>query len=133
MDKKGEERRQQKRALFTIENGILASFIIPGIRTKTMTAYVLNLSTGGIFFTMRKEEISKIAKGNKVIFLEIKLRNSKPFILNAEAEIIWKTEEATTEYSGVGCRFLKLSSSSDGQISRFIELWHQKTAENVSH
>ena len=62
MDKKGEERRQNGRALFTIENGILASFIIPGIKTKTMTAYVLNLSTGGIFFTMRKEEISKIAK-----------------------------------------------------------------------
>ncbi len=133
MEKKGDERRHKRRALFTIENGILASFIIPGIKTKTMTAYVLNLSSDGIFFTMRKEEITKVAKGNKIIFLEIKLRKSKPFILNAEAEIIWKTEEAATEYSGVGCWFLKLSSNSEGQISRFIELWHQKVDENVPH
>jgi len=133
MKNKGDERRQQSRALFTIENGIMASFIIPGIKTKTMTAYVLNLSSGGIFFTMRKEEISKISKGDKVIFLEIKLRKSIPFILNAEAEIIWKTEPTAAEYSGVGCRFLKISSNSEGQISRFIELWHEKNTENISH
>ena len=132
MENKDHERRQDKRALFTIENGILATFTIPGGKIRTMTAYVLNLSMGGIFFTMRQEEIEKIMKGDRVIFLNIKFRKSQPFILNAEAEIVWRTREPAREYSGVGCRFLNLSANSEEQISRFIEHWNQKSI-GLSH
>jgi c-di-GMP-binding flagellar brake protein YcgR len=133
MEKKDRERRQDKRALFTIENGILATFTVPGGKIRTMTAYVLNLSIGGIFFTMRQEEVEKIIKGDRVIFLNIKFRKSHPFILNAEAEIVWRTGEPAREYSGVGCRFLNLSANSEEQIFRFIEHWNQKAIGLPQH
>lgn len=129
MDKVSAERRESKRALFTVENGIIASFTLPGNKIKPMTAYILNLSQGGIFFTMRTDEREKIKKGNLLLFLEIKKRNAKPFILNAEAEVVWLTEGSSREYIGIGCKFLDISKTSQQQIQRFIDLWHESSGK----
>ncbi len=118
-----EDRRKFKRAIFTLEDGVIAMLGIPGVQERAFKTYILNLSEGGIQFTLDEENIQKIHKGERVIILQIEAPFSLRFLVNIDAEIKWVLPHDIFEHVGAGCEFINITPTSQEQISAFVKSW----------
>lgn len=118
------ERREFKRALFSIEDGVVGILSVPELQKKPITAYLLNLSVGGMYFTLRTDERNKIKKGDHLVLVQIKGSTSLKFLVNIDAEIRWILNYENFEHVGIGCQFLNIPDSSRDQIGKFVDSWY---------
>ena len=120
-DAKGHERRKYRRVIFTAEHNISGQFLMPGTGHKPINALILNLSMGGLYFTPKKGRNPDIKNGDQLVFMHLYVPQSDPLILNIDAEIKWIMDPALLEHIGIGCSFIKLSSSSYQRLETFME------------
>ena len=110
------ERRQSQRVLFEKKNDIMRHFSIIKNPSKSIVVHILNMSTGGIFFTIRSNRDVQLKVGEKIIFEDIRNRDSKVFFLRIEAVIIWIMDNSAMEYVGVGSKFLNVDAEKELRI-----------------
>lgn len=115
------EKREFKRTFFTVEDGMVGTFTFPGIQKEALTAYIFNLSIGGIFFTIRNDQNGKLKEGNHLIFMEIKQWTSLKTLVNIDAKIKWIRKDPLSQKVGIGCEFLNIPDTSKKQIRKFID------------
>jgi c-di-GMP-binding flagellar brake protein YcgR len=115
------ERRRFQRIFFSLEDGIQGTFTFSDLHKGIFTAYILNLSEGGVGFVLNKKEDKKIEKGNGVILTQIRgIRGLEPR-MNIEAEVRWILDKPALEFLGFGCEFLRVPAPLQAQIRACID------------
>lgn len=118
-----EERREFKRVLFTIEDGIIGTFS-PSIKDKDpVDANVLNISEGGVQLTFKPILNHRIKVGDRLLLTEIRGEKSGQIIVNVDAEVKWITEDKLSEEIGVGLHFVDVLKQSKN-LNEFVEFWY---------
>jgi c-di-GMP-binding flagellar brake protein YcgR len=120
-----EERRRFERAIFSLEDEITGVLSFPEQQSKSVTVYIINLSAGGMQFTLNSDVDPQIEKGDRLVLIQIKAPYNLGFLLNIDVEIMWVLNPAMLEHVGVGCAFLNIPESSREQIDEFVESWNK--------
>lgn len=115
------ERRQSQRILFEKQDKIMGHFLLPEKQEKSIVVQILNISTGGISFTLRSNRDIELKVGDKILFKDIINKDSQTFSLEMRAMIIWIMEDSTMEYSGIGSKFVDINSEKKSIISDCIQ------------
>jgi len=126
---RGEERRQYKRVIFTIEDGIIGTFTAPSDTDTTVKARVINISEGGVQLTFKPILNNRIKVGDRLLLTEIKGDKSDQVVVNVDAEVRWITENKLSEKIGVGLKFLDVLKKGKG-LNQFMEFWFLQRLEN---
>lgn len=122
MNKSVEEKRKFNRIPFSYQDNIVGVFVHPGKQDK-IDAHILNLSMQGMYFTLRKEEWSKLSENDRLVVLEIKGPRNDNYIVNIEMTVKRILDYTDLEFFGYGCKFTSLPDSSLEQMKRFLETW----------
>jgi len=121
----GAERRKFERAVFTLEDGVFGILSVPGIHDRSLQASIINISEGGIQFTLEPQNKNKIRAGDRVVVLQIKAPATLKFLVNIDAEVKWVLHPEMFEHAGAGCQFINISPTSREQIAAFVEAWNE--------
>jgi c-di-GMP-binding flagellar brake protein YcgR len=120
------ERRQFRRALFTIEDGITGLISISSLPKTPITTYILNLSEGGMNFTLRDEVKDNFKMGDEITLIQLKGSPIQKYLVNIDAKIKWILDQPHFDKIGLGCEFMKISTSSRKQLDSFVNIWQDK-------
>jgi len=123
---KHEEKRKFKRALFTADDKVVGLFTLARRPEKIISGTVLNLSMGGIYFTLDASRAIIPATGDQLVLMQIKATSALTFLVNIDAEIKWVLNPTMMRYIGVGCEFINIPELSRKQLGNFVENWHEK-------
>jgi hypothetical protein len=123
---KDQERRRFKRALFTLEDHVIGLFSLARLPDKVLTGYILNLSMGGIYFTLEGSSTILPKVKDKIVLLQIKAPVSLNFLMNVDAETKWVLNTPMLKFIGIGCEFVSLSESGKKQLGNFVDSWQDK-------
>lgn len=100
------ERRRYPRSFFSEEERVIGSFILLNDEPAGEKAVILNLSRGGIGFSLSKSKKMEIRKGARLLLYQIQARDSKTKIqTDLTLEIIWVLDHDYLDHVGFGCEF----------------------------
>ncbi|MFH0998206.1 MAG: PilZ domain-containing protein [Pseudomonadota bacterium] len=118
---KGKERRCYKRVFYTAEDQMTGLFVFPGNNQKILEAHILNVSVGGLHFTIKRNGMIPLKMGDRLKL--IKLMGNSPLRIasDIEIEIKWVLDYRLMKHVGFGCEFRNLPDMISAQISDFIE------------
>ena len=117
----GPEKRRFKRAVFSIEDGIIGVFSSDDFTNDSMAASIMILSAGGLQFILPRDTSPEIGAGDRLILREIKGTTGLRFVSNLELEVKWVMDLQIFEHIGIGCEFLNASDAIMDQIDRFVD------------
>ncbi len=112
--------RKHPRVSFTVSDGIVARFLASDESHDLQTAYILNLSEGGLFFTLRKDQSNLIKEGDNLRFVEIKKWRTSHFLVNIQANVVWQGNIPDYESVGIGCKFNNISEKNLQNIKELV-------------
>ena len=115
-----ENTRKHPRVSFTVSDGIVARFLASDESHELQTAYVLNLSEGGLFFTLRKDQSNLIKAGDNLRFVEIKKWRTNHFLVNIQANVVWQGNIPDYDSIGIGCKFSNISEKNLQNIRELV-------------
>ena len=124
-----ENKREHPRVSFTVSDGIVARFLASEDNHELQTAYILNLSEGGLFFTMRKDQSNMIKEGDSLRFVEIKKWRTNHFLVNIQANVVWQGNIPDYDSIGIGCKFNNIS---DKNLQNIKELVSKKIQPGIT-
>lgn len=108
MEKTGAENRRYRRIYFPREQDVTGVLARSGSGADEQQVKILNLSEGGLFFTVKKTKVGTIRTGDTVTLQA--LRGPDPLHIAQEIsmEIKWVSDDALLENIGYGCEFVDL-------------------------
>ncbi len=118
-----DERRQYKRVLFTIEDGIIGTFCPIEKDEDKVAANIVNISEGGVQLTFKPILNQRIKVGDRLLLTEIRGEKSGQVIVNVDAEVRWISEDKLSEDIGVGLQFVDVLKKSK-DVNEFVEFWY---------
>jgi hypothetical protein len=119
-----EEKRKFHRIFFSLVDGIAATFTFANLVKGTVTAYIINLSEGGLGLVIPKENAQKkIEKSEALILTRISGIHGLESLINIETEIKWVLDNPSLEFLGFGCEFLRMPESKHAYLRAFIDSW----------
>ncbi len=124
MEMPNEERRQSKRVVFTVEDGIVGVFNPTGNGGESVTANVLDISSGGVKLLFKPILGNKIKQGDRLVLSEIRGSSSSQVIINIDSEVKWITEDELSDNIGLGVEFLEVLEEEREQIDEMVEFWY---------
>jgi c-di-GMP-binding flagellar brake protein YcgR len=124
MDMPNEERRQSKRVLFTVEDGIIGVFNPPGNGGEPVTAQIMDISSGGVKLLFKPILGNKIKEGDRLVLSEIRGSEANQVIINIDSEVKWITEDELSDNIGLGVEFLEVLEDEKEHIDEMVEFWY---------
>jgi c-di-GMP-binding flagellar brake protein YcgR len=124
MEMPNEERRQSKRVVFTVEDGIVGIFNPTGNGAEPVTANVVDISSGGVKLLFKPILENKIKQGDRLVLSEIRGSSSSQVIINIDSEVKWITEDELSDNIGLGVEFLDVLEDEREQIDEMVEFWY---------
>ncbi len=121
-----QEKRKFKRAIFTADDKVIGLFTLARRPEKIITGTVLNLSMGGIYFTIDATRAIIPVTRDQIVLMQIKATQTLGFLVNIDAEIKWVLNSDMLKFVGVGCEFINIPELSKKQLGNFVENWHEK-------
>jgi len=118
------ERRQSKRVLFTVEDGIVGVFNPPGNGGEPVQASVMDISSGGVKLLFKPILENKIKEGDRLVLSEIRGSGSSQVVINIDSEVKWITEDELSDNIGLGVEFLNVLEDEKEQITDLVEYWY---------
>lgn len=112
--------RKYPRVSFSVTDGIVARFLLSRDSTDLQTAYILNLSEGGLYFTLRNDQSTLVKTGDDLRFVEIKKWRTSHFLVNIQADVVWKGDIPEQNCVGVGCKFRNISDKNLKNIKELV-------------
>jgi c-di-GMP-binding flagellar brake protein YcgR len=123
MQMTNEERRQSKRVLFTVEDGIIGVFNPPGNGGEPVQASVMDISSGGIKLLFKPILENRIKEGDRLVLSEIRGSGSSQVVINIDSEVKWITEDELSDNIGLGIEFLDVLENEKEQLDEMVEFW----------
>ena len=124
------ERRQSQRVLFEKQHKIMGHFSLLEKQDKSIVVQILNISLGGISFTLRSNRDIELKVGDRIIFEEIVNQDSHVFPIKMRARIVWIMEDSAMEYTGIGSKFLDMNSERESIMNDCIQ--HCQLANDIT-
>ena len=121
MEIEGKERRRYQRVFYAAEDRMIGLFVFPGNNQKILEAHILNVSVGGLHFTIKRNGMIPLKMGDRLKL--IKLMGNSPLRIasDIEIEIKWVLDYRLMKHVGFGCEFRNLPDMVSSQLSDFIE------------
>jgi c-di-GMP-binding flagellar brake protein YcgR len=123
MREKTTERRKYQRLLFSDDHNIVVSFRITGVRHAPIKALILNISQGGLFFTLTGRDRKLVKKGDQLQIVQIIKAENISLPVDIEAEIVWIMDNSSLEHIGIGTQFININDDVKLQIKKLIDAW----------
>lgn len=114
------EKRENKRAFFTLEDKITAAIETQKRPFKKIPVTLLSISVRGISFLIARQKISGIEEGDRLTISGIDAPEPLGFIDTAEAEIKYILDLEVNIRVAIGCEFIKISDSYVGKIEDYV-------------
>lgn len=124
MDMPNEERRQSKRVLFTVEDGIVGVFNPPGNGGEPITANVMDISSGGVKLIFKPILENRIKEGDRLVLSEIRGSGNSQVVINIDSEVKWITEDELSDNIGLGVEFLDVLDDEKEHLDDIVEFWY---------
>ncbi len=106
-----DEKRKHARIFFSQAEGVSGVFVFPDFQQVSFTAPVLNISEGGLHFSIKREEVNAIENGSELILTELKNENGLLLDEAIKLEIRWLLDYPTVNSVGFGGEFRELSEN----------------------
>jgi len=119
MDQSGMERRQCKRAYFTIEDGVFAVLELPGPDKMSVSTNLLSLSEGGVSFIAHKE-MRNIEQGQQLLLVRVFEPEPLSFIHQIPIQVRHIINEDDMPHLVCGCQFTELGDDARLRIREFV-------------
>jgi len=117
------DRRVHARVHFTVEDGVsvlLERTSPDGVHAMLVSAFVLNLSEGGMAIIGRNPALMNLKPGDTLTLVRMLAPEELAFLKQVELEVRHALYEEETEHILAGCRFVDLSPEAREQIARFV-------------
>jgi hypothetical protein len=114
------EKRVYDRVYFSAEDRIVGTFVFPGNKKK-LEAHIMNISAGGLHFTMNRKEMISLKIGDRLILTKMIGSPSLQIVSDIELEIKWKLDYRLMKHVGFGCEFRIIPELVRFQLSKFFE------------
>ncbi|MEE9118037.1 MAG: PilZ domain-containing protein [Calditrichia bacterium] len=124
MEMPNEERRQSKRVVFTVEDGVVGVFNPTCNGGEPVTANVVDISSGGVKLLFKPILGNKIKQGDRLVLSEIRGSSSSQVIINIDSEVKWITEDELSDNIGLGVEFLDVLEEEREHINEMVEFWY---------
>ncbi len=117
----GEEKREFKRAFFTLEEGITA-FVIPiNNENKPAEVTILSISAGGLSFLGNRFKLPRMKPGDHLIINDIDTPQPIGKIIHTEVKIRYILDNPRRVRVVCGCEFVDIDENYIQQIEKRIE------------
>ena len=123
MNSTKKERRQSKRVLFTVEDGIVGVFNPPGNGGDPVQANVMDISSGGVKLIFKPILENKIKEGDRLVLSEIRGSGNSQVVINIDSEVKWITKDELSDNIGLGVEFLDVLEDDREHIDEMVEFW----------
>jgi c-di-GMP-binding flagellar brake protein YcgR len=121
MKKKTKEKRQSKRAFFTLEDNIAATIESQKEPFKVIPVSILSISSGGISFITARQKIVGIKESEPLIITGIQAPEPLGYIDKIEVEIRHILDLEVNVRVAVGCEFTNISDTYVTKIKDYVE------------
>jgi len=121
MSKKVQEKRESKRAFFTLENNIALKIETRREPLKVVPATLLSISAGGLSFITARQKISGIKEGDSLLITGIQTPEPLGNIDKIEAEIRYILDLEINVRVALGCEFTKIAGIYINKIKEYVE------------
>jgi hypothetical protein len=116
------ERRESKRAFFTLKENISATIQTHVDSPVSLPVILISISTGGLGFFCPREKVLDIMKeGDQLTITDIKTPEPLGPIASLGVEIKYIMDYEANERMGFGCNFTKISDALRNKIQSFVE------------
>jgi len=114
------EKRKYERIYFSPEEKINGLFVFPDFGQLSFAAPVLDLSLGGLHFSLKREELHAIEMGCSLILSELRMDSTilsdKPISL----VVRWMLNHPAVSNVSLGCEFQSFPDESRQAVEEFI-------------
>ncbi|TFG94824.1 MAG: PilZ domain-containing protein [Calditrichales bacterium] len=117
------DRRQHKRVLFTVEDGIVGLFNPPDNNSDKIEATVMDMSEGGLKLNFRSILKNSIKEGDRILLSAIRGSDSAQVVINVDSEVKWVSENQISDEIGLGIEFMSILDDDKQKISDMVEFW----------
>lgn len=117
------ERRQYKRVLFTVEDGIVGLFNPPNNGSEKIEATVMDMSEGGLKLNFRSILKNSIKEGDRILLSAIRGSDSAQVVVNVDSEVKWVSENQISDEIGLGIEFMNILDDDKQKINDMVEFW----------
>jgi len=124
MNQSRKNKRKYRRAIFTLQDGILGHFILPNHQDESKSGPILNISEGGLFITLKRDNNRRLKKGDHITLTEIKGHKDLEFKGQIDTVIKWILDHESLECIGFGIQFNDLSEETRQKLRQFVNSWH---------
>jgi len=117
------ERRRYKRVFFSNQDDLTGILKLSDNREAFLTAFVKDLSEGGLGFAVKRDQKNKIIAGSQLTIKKIRGSEHLGFITDLKLEVIWVLDFDGLEHVGFGCRFLDMPQAFREKIRNYVKAW----------
>lgn len=113
-------KRRYKRVFYSAEDRMIGFFMLPDLQGQ-LVAQIMNVSVGGLHFTIKRNEMLTLRIGDRLILTKIIGSSPLRIVSNIEMEIKWILDHQMMKHVGFGCEFHNLPDSIRSHITHYIE------------
>jgi len=117
------ERRRYKRVFFSNQDDLTGILKFSGNHEVFLTAFIKDLSEGGLGFAVKRDQKNKIITGSQLTIKKIRGSKHLDFITDLNLEVIWVFDCDELEHVGFGCRFLDMPKAFREKIRNYVKAW----------
>ena len=126
---RGAERRQHKRVYFDNGDEVTGVFGPLDQAGCIVEAKVLNLSLGGLYFTIDRRAPCRFLARDTIIMYELNAPEGLRVTSNIMVEVKRVEDQPIFGHIGYGCQFIELDPATRTRMARFLE-WKFKQIKN---
>lgn len=123
MDMSGDprEKRQYRRIFFSPEEKVMGKFALAGVDVIAFTTNVMDLSLGGLYFTLKRDKAVDIKVGDRLTLKELQTSISLQIIAEISLEVVRIQDYDFIEHIGFGCEFTNLADDVREKIRQLVD------------
>ena len=120
-EKEDRERRRYLRVFYSAEDRMIGVFVVPGKKQKVLEARIMNVSMGGLHFTVDRNGTVPLKIGDRLTLKRLIGNSPLRISSDIEVEIKWILDLRSMKRVGFGCEFQELPEMIQYQLSGLIE------------
>lgn len=113
------EKRSYKRFLFSARDRVFGEFELPDIFDGRVLFRILDISAGGLRYTIAREKAGEVVVGNNIFLHHVEGYPALEFVPHIKMEVKWVLDNPVFKNILVGCQFVDISETIKEKIDQF--------------